>query len=76
MKEITRFRFKPGDDIADKYEVIRLLGAGWEGEVYLVNERRTGIARTAKLFFPKRNPAIVRLRPMPAGYIIFVSARS
>jgi len=55
-KNIKRFGFRPGDDIADKYDVIRLLGAGWEGEVYLVNERRTGIARTAKLFFPKRNP--------------------
>ena len=54
--DIDRFRLRQGDDIAGKYEVIELLGAGWEGEVYLVNELRTGIARTAKLFYPKRNP--------------------
>lgn len=53
---IDRFRLKPGATIADKYQIIELLGAGWEGEVYLVNEMRTGIARTAKLFFPQRNP--------------------
>lgn len=55
-KRIDQFGLQPGDDIAGKYQVTRLLGAGWEGEVYLVRELRTGIARTAKLFFPQRNP--------------------
>lgn len=34
----------------------QLLGSGWEAEVYLVHEKRTGIERTAKFFFPHRNP--------------------
>jgi len=53
---IDRFRLKAGERISDKFEVIELLGAGWEGEVYLVKELRTGVVRTAKLFFPQRNP--------------------
>ena len=55
-QRIERFRLQPGDTIANKYEIIEKLGAGWEGEVYLVNEKRTNVARTAKLFFPHRNP--------------------
>ena len=42
--------------LADKYRVISRLGAGWEGEVYLVRETSTGIERSAKIFFPNRNP--------------------
>lgn len=53
---IERFNLQPGRTLARKYEVISLLGAGWEGEVYLVREISTGIERTAKLFFPQRNP--------------------
>jgi serine/threonine protein kinase len=53
--KIDSFDFKPGRILAGKYEVISHLGAGWEGEVYLVKERSTGIERTAKLFFPQRN---------------------
>jgi len=49
------FNFKPGKIIANKYEIENLLGCGWEGEVYLTRELRTGIERTAKFFFPKRN---------------------
>ncbi|HEX9724055.1 MAG TPA: protein kinase [Vicinamibacteria bacterium] len=41
--------------IARKYEVISLLGSGWEGEVYKIREKSTGIERAAKLFFPQRN---------------------
>ena len=44
-----------GRKIAGKYEVLSLLGAGWEGEVYKIREIRTGIERAAKLFFPQRN---------------------
>ncbi|MBK6899571.1 MAG: protein kinase [bacterium] len=50
------FDLQPGRVLARKFEVIRRLGAGWEGEVYLVRERATGIDRAAKLFFPERNP--------------------
>lgn len=52
---ITEFNLQPGRILARKYEVLSLLGAGWEGEVYLIRELSTGIERTAKLFFPHRN---------------------
>jgi serine/threonine protein kinase len=52
---IESFDFPPGRVLARKYEVIACLGGGWEGEVYLVRERSTGIERTAKFFFPHRN---------------------
>lgn len=38
-----------------KYVVERLLGAGWEGEVYRVIDQRTGAPRAMKLFFDQRN---------------------
>ena len=53
--DITSFRFQPGTLIAGKYVIDKLLGIGWEAEVYLVHEKRTGIERTAKFFFPQRN---------------------
>jgi len=49
------FNLPPGTNLADKYEVIERLGAGWEGEVYLIREHAARIERTAKLFFPQRN---------------------
>jgi len=52
---IDEFNFYPGRVLAGKYEVITRLGAGWEGEVYLIRELATGIERTAKFFFPQRN---------------------
>lgn len=52
---IDRFEFLPGRILARKYEVISHLGRGWEGEVYMVRERVTGIDRAAKFFFPHRN---------------------
>ena len=53
---INAFNLASGRVLARKYEVIDLLGAGWEGEVYLIRELATGIERTAKIFFPHRNP--------------------
>jgi len=53
---VDRFKLLPGERIGNKFEIIEILGAGWEGEVYLVKELGTGVARTAKLFFPQRNP--------------------
>ncbi len=50
------FGFAPGQVLAEKYEVVNLLGSGWEGEVYRVRELATDIERAAKLFFPQRNP--------------------
>ncbi|MFK7913480.1 MAG: protein kinase [Pseudomonadales bacterium] len=56
MACIESFNLEPGRVVARKYEIISLLGSGWEGEVYLVRELVTGIERAAKIFFPKRNP--------------------
>lgn len=52
---IDAFNLKPGRNITHKYEVVSKLGAGWEGEVYQIRERNTGIERAAKLFYPQRN---------------------
>ncbi|MBL1140842.1 MAG: protein kinase [Proteobacteria bacterium] len=53
--DINAFDFQPGRIIAKKYVIERLLGAGWEAEVYLIRELSTGIEHTAKFFFPQRN---------------------
>jgi len=52
---ISAFNLQPGRVLARKYEIIELLGSGWEAEVYLIKEISTGIERTAKIFFPQRN---------------------
>ena len=52
---IENFDLKPGRVLARKYEVIRPLGGGWEGEVFLVREWPTDIERAVKLFYPHRN---------------------
>lgn len=72
---ISSFRLPRGRLLAGKYVVDSLLGAGWEGEVYKVVERKTGAPRAAKLFFPHRNNGdravalyahkLERLRPCP-----------
>lgn len=54
--DITTFDFPPGRVLAKKYEIIRQLGKGWEGEVYLVREHLTQIERAVKFFYPSRNP--------------------
>ncbi|MFQ5789034.1 MAG: protein kinase, partial [Acidobacteriota bacterium] len=54
--QVDSFDLSPGRILARKYEVMSLLGGGWEGEVYKIRERDTGIERAAKLFFPQRNP--------------------
>ncbi|MBI4844854.1 MAG: protein kinase [Nitrospirae bacterium] len=56
MKSIDSFNLPPGFIIAGKYRIISKLGEGWEGEAYKIAEIQTGIERTAKLFYPKRNP--------------------
>ncbi len=53
--EIQALHFHPGRVIAGRYEILSFIGAGWEGEAYLVRERATGIERAAKFFLPHRN---------------------
>lgn len=48
------YNLREGQTLGRNYYVVELLGSGWEGEVYKVEERRTGIVRAAKLFFPHR----------------------
>ena len=52
---VSSFDLQPGRKIAQKYQILSRLGAGWEGEVYKIREIRTGIERAAKLFYPQRN---------------------
>ncbi len=53
--KIEKFDLQPGRILGGTYEVEAFLGGGYEGEVYRVTEFRTGVPRTAKLFFPHRN---------------------
>lgn len=52
---LESFGFEPGRILAKKYEVVKRLGGGWEGEVYGVLELSSKVERAAKLFFPHRN---------------------
>src|SRR5579863_1628598 len=54
--KVKRFDFPPGRIIAGKYVIERPLGSGWEGEVYAIVERATGIRRAAKFYYPNRDP--------------------
>jgi tRNA A-37 threonylcarbamoyl transferase component Bud32 len=49
------FHFEPGRR-AGRYVIQRSLGSGYEGEVYVVEERGTGIQRAAKFYYPQRDP--------------------
>jgi len=55
-KTVQQFDLPPGRSLGGHYEVVKFLGAGWEGEVYKVAEIQTGIERAAKIFYPQRNP--------------------
>ena len=56
MSKINFFSFHYGEVLNGKYIIHSKLGQGWEGQVYSVEEINTGIKRTAKFFYPKRNP--------------------
>jgi len=56
QSKITSFDFHSGRILARKYEVVKRLGSGWEGEVFLVREIATDIERAAKFYYPARNP--------------------
>src|ERR1700722_8392123 len=55
-KKVKRFDFPAGRSVAGKYEIERILGSGWEGEVYRIVEKSTGIRRAAKFYYPHRDP--------------------
>src|SRR5689334_4085622 len=55
-KANRRFDFPPGRSVAGKYIIENPLGSGWEGEVYAIIERTTGIRRAAKFYYPHRDP--------------------
>jgi tRNA A-37 threonylcarbamoyl transferase component Bud32 len=54
--KVRRFDFPTGRVIAGKYVIEHELGSGWEGEVYVITERATGIRRAAKFYYPHRDP--------------------
>ncbi len=41
LTNFDSFNLSPGRILAKKYEVVSLLGSGWEGEVYLIREIAT-----------------------------------
>jgi serine/threonine protein kinase len=55
MHKLNYFDFPSSTNLANKYMIVDRLGAGWEGEVYLIIETATGIERAAKFFYPQRN---------------------
>src|SRR4029450_10049213 len=55
-KNVRRFDFASGRKIGGKYAIERLLGSGWEGEVYAIIDQTTGIHRAAKFYYPHRDP--------------------
>jgi tRNA A-37 threonylcarbamoyl transferase component Bud32 len=55
-RKVARFDFPSGRTVAGKYVIERPLGSGWEGEVYVITEKLTGIRRAAKFYYPHRDP--------------------
>ncbi|MBC7784606.1 MAG: serine/threonine protein kinase [Burkholderiales bacterium] len=54
--KIQRFDFTTGHVVAGKYVIENVLGSGYEGEVYAIVEKTTGIRRAAKFYYPHRDP--------------------
>jgi len=59
---VTAFDLPAGRTLGPHYHIIEFLGGGWEGEVYKVQERSTGILRAAKLFYnrPRRSQPLLK----------------
>ena len=54
-KPVIEFNIAPGKVLNGRYQVLELLGAGYEGEVYKVSELNTKRTRAIKIFYPHRN---------------------
>ena len=52
-RDVPRLNLQPGMTLGRNYFVVEFLGSGWEGEVYKVEERDTGILRAAKIFYDR-----------------------
>jgi serine/threonine protein kinase len=52
-RNVPRLNLHPGMTLGRNYFVVDFLGSGWEGEVYKVEERDTGILRAAKIFYDR-----------------------
>src|SRR3954451_25378437 len=50
------FEFPSGRSVGGKYVIEQPLGSGYEGEVYVIVEKQTGIRRAAKFYYPDRDP--------------------
>lgn len=48
------FFIEPGQTLGPHYIVEGSLGSGWEGDVYRIREKRTGIVRAAKIFYDQK----------------------
>jgi len=51
VRNVPRLGLEPGMTLGRNYFIVDFLGSGWEGEVYKVEERDTGIPRAAKIFY-------------------------
>ena len=49
-----KYDLRPGLTLGRNYYIVDFLGSGYEGEVYKVEERKTGIMRAAKIFYEGR----------------------
>lgn len=54
-RKFDQFDFSSGRSLGTRYVIEEKVGAGWEGEVYHIVERGTGISRVAKFYYPDRN---------------------
>lgn len=62
MTTAPYYDLQPGKTLGRNYFIVEFLGAGWEGEVYKVEERRTGVLRAAKIFYEGRRLTSVQMQ--------------